>query len=435
MNPLSTIFKLIKFLIKLTFRIFTLGLMLIGIASIIIAAVYYIDPTSLPLLKAKKYVLEQAIQRLEESGEGKANININIYIDDVVSQDKKESKNDLIFPEYLKREAHIGKEKQTIVANPNSLVFSGGGPRGIAYAGVLKYMQEHNKLKNVKRFIGTSAGSIMCTFMSIGTYYEQNREAQSEPFSKVVDKIMLKTNFIDFIDNPILKNVLTNMKTKSVKLDFQDLYECFQKITGDYALCKGTVILNFYKNAMKQFGLDENITLKELYKKTGNHLILVSCSLSYKKTAYFDYLTAPDMPVVLAMKASMSIPFIFEPTFYNDDYFIDGGAANNYPINYFDYTEKGEINNSVSCLGFVLTSKKKILRPERSYIDNLGNYTISVFSLLMLNTDAALYKKNIERTVFIDCGKITSLSFDITDKEKRELIQAGYKAISIYYNQ
>jgi NTE family protein len=434
MNPITFIYKIIKFLIKLVFKTITLGLMIIGIVAIIIAAVYYIDPTSLPLLKAKKFVLEQAIQRIEDSGQDKGDININFHIDDSKKNSDKGIK-ERVFPEYLKRGESIGKKEQNIVSNPNSLVFSGGGPRGIAYAGVLRYLQKHNKLKNVKRFIGTSAGSIMCTFMSIATYYDQNREVKSKTFSELINELMMKSNFIDFIDNPILKKVLMNIKAKSVKLDFQDLFECFQSITGNYALCKGTVIMEFFKSSLKQFGLKENITFKELYDKTGNHLILVACSLSYRKTAYFDYKTAPNMLITEAMRASMSMPFIFEPLSYNDDYFVDGGAVNNYPINYFDYTEKEGNKEPVSCLGFILSSKKKVLRPEWINIGNIGNYTASIFSLFMINTNTALYKKNIDRTIFIDCGEVNSASFDISDKQKAELMQAGYNAIEKYYQK
>jgi NTE family protein len=434
MNPITFIYKLIRFLIKLVFKFLALGLMIIGVIAIIISAIYYIDPDSIPLLKAKQFVIEQVIQELEDSSQGKGKINININIDDKgKNRDKVNDRR--IFPEYLKRGENTNEKKRIIVENPNSLIFSGGGPRGVAYVGVLKYLQEHNKLKNIKRFIGTSAGSIMCTFTSIGTYYEQNRDSQSETFSELISELMMDADYINFIDNPILKKTLRNIKTKSVKLNFQDLFECFNSITGNYALCKGSVILKFFKSSLKKIGLDENITLEELHDKTGKHLILVACSLSYRKTAYFDYITAPNLSVAEAMRASMAVPFIFEPVKYNDDYFIDGGAANNYPINYFDYTEENNLEESVSCLGFILSSKKKILRPEWVSVEDLGNYTASVFNLFMINTNSALYKKNIDRTIFIDCGEINTTSFDINNEQKTELIQAGYNAIEKYYQQ
>ena len=433
MNPLTFLLKLIRFMIKAVFKIISLVLMLAGVAAIIIAAVYYIDPTSLPLLKAKQYVIGQAIQKLEDSGEGYDGLNFIVNIPDDKNKKNDNEKQKRIFPDYLKRGEKINEVEQKIVHNPNTLVFSGGGPRGIAYVGVLRYMQERHKLKNVKRFIGTSAGSIMCTFMSVGAYYDQNREVQSKTFYELINELMLESDFIDFIDNPILKKVLGNIKSKSVKLDFSEIFNSFDLITNKYALCKGTVILEFFKNSLKKIGFDENITLKELHNKTGNHLILVACSLSYRKTAYLDYKTAPDLSVAEAMRASMAVPFIFEPVKYNDDYFIDGGAVNNYPINYFDYSEEYNSEEPISSLGFILSSKNKILRPKWIDIGNLENYTASVFSLFMINTNSALYKKNIDRTIFIDCGEINTTSFDITNNQKSELIEAGYNAIEHYY--
>jgi hypothetical protein len=90
------------------------------------------------------------------------------------------------FPTYLKWGDTTPNSFNNITSNPDSLVFSGGGAKGISYAGVLKYFQETNKLKNVQRFIGTSAGSIMCTFMSIASYYEQNRKPGSKHAWEIV---------------------------------------------------------------------------------------------------------------------------------------------------------------------------------------------------------------------------------------------------------
>ena len=342
---------------------------------------------------------------------------------------------ELIFPDYLRWGDSAAKDTVKVVDNPDSLVFSGGGVKGTAYIGVLKYLQETEKLKNVKRFVGTSAGSIMCTFMSIGTYYESNRKAGSKQFWEVVNELMKEEKFINFIDNPMLKkaiqddsiapftnNILHSIASVSETLDHQ------------YALCDGTIISNFFKKALITFGLNENITLGELYKETGKHLILVSCSLSYRKAAYFDYKTAPDLPVVDAMRASMAIPFIFKPVKYNNDFFIDGGAVNNYPIDYFDNSIIEEDSNPVT-LGFILYSKNEILRPKWEMLKNPVDYTSAVFDLIMINTGSALFKKNVDRTVFIDCGKIDVMSFDMNKAETEKLIQAGYDAVGRYYNK
>ena len=50
----------------------------------------------------------------------------------------------------------------------DSLVFEGGGVRGIAFGGVIRYLEENNMLDNIKNLAGSSAGAIIATGISIG---------------------------------------------------------------------------------------------------------------------------------------------------------------------------------------------------------------------------------------------------------------------------
>ncbi|HJO94481.1 MAG TPA: patatin-like phospholipase family protein [Victivallales bacterium] len=339
-----------------------------------------------------------------------------------------------VFPDYLKWGETLTKSSNNIVNNPDSLVFSGGGSRGPAYAGILKYLQEKGKLKNVKRFVGTSSGSIMCTFMSIATYYDNNRDKKSKSSVEIVYEIVEGANFIDFIDNPKLKQSIIEQKFTPFTDDlFSSIASVSENMDNQYALCSGNKIQTFFKKSLTKLGLNENITLGELYKLTGNHLVLVSCSLSYRKTAYFDYKTAPDLPVVDAMRASMAIPFVFKPVKYNNDFFIDGGTQNNYPIEYFDYDSFGDDSKAV-VLGIMLFSEKEVLRTQWQVLKGTVSYIKAVANLAMYNTGTSLYKKNVERTVFIDCGSVDIMSFNQTNEQKIKLMQAGYDAIEKYYN-
>ena len=340
----------------------------------------------------------------------------------------------LVFPDYLKWDDSTMNNSRNIVTNPDSLAFSGGGVKGTAYAGIIKYLEETGKLKNVKRFVGTSAGAIMCTFISIGTYYNENKSSENKKFWEIIYKITMENDFINFIDNPKLKKAIEEDSfTPFTKNIVHSVASISKTLDNQYALCNGDKLIAFLKNSLNKFGIDENITLKELNELTGKHLILVACSLSYRKAAYFDYKSAPDLKVVDAVRASMAIPYIFKPIKYNNDFFIDGGAVNNFPINYFDESINDK-KTKPKTLGFILYTKKEILRPEWRMIKNPADYTYAVSDLVMVNTGSALFKKNVDRTVFIDCGKIDVMSFNITETEKKKIIQAGYDSIEKYFN-
>ncbi|HJO94756.1 MAG TPA: patatin-like phospholipase family protein [Victivallales bacterium] len=338
------------------------------------------------------------------------------------------------FPDYLKYGSTISNGKN-IIENPDTLVFSGGGARGIAYAGVLKYLQKNDKLDNVERFIGTSAGSIICSFMSFGSYYEKNRQVGDRHFWEIVYEIISEQDLFDFIDNPILQEVIKadsfEPVTGNLLVNMPPLAEAMDT---QYALCSGDVILKFFKESFKRFGIDENITLGEHYKKTGKHLVLVSCSLSYSMAAYLDYKNSPDLPLVDAMRASMAIPYVYKPIKYNNDFFVDGGAANNYPIEYFDYSMAEEKKKPVT-LGFMLFTKKEMLRPEWKLVQSPLGYTLALLKLVAINTGRSLFDENIDRTVFIDCCEIDILTFDMTQEQKLKLMESGYIAVKSYYEK
>lgn len=50
----------------------------------------------------------------------------------------------------------------------NSLVFEGGGVKGISYIGAIEYLEDNNILKDIINFGGSSAGSHIATLLAIG---------------------------------------------------------------------------------------------------------------------------------------------------------------------------------------------------------------------------------------------------------------------------
>jgi len=67
-----------------------------------------------------------------------------------------------------------------------NLVFEGGGVKGIAYAGAVQSLKNHNLLDKVKRVAGTSAGASTAMLLSIGCSPEEIKD------------FVGKTSFSDF---------------------------------------------------------------------------------------------------------------------------------------------------------------------------------------------------------------------------------------------
>ena len=89
----------------------------------------------------------------------------------------------------------------------DTLVFSGGGIKGIGFVGCLNCLIEKGlyEQKNIKKLIGTSAGSIIATFLAVGyTIKEINELAKEINFGLLRD--ITAENILNFFqDFQILK--------------------------------------------------------------------------------------------------------------------------------------------------------------------------------------------------------------------------------------
>ena len=49
-----------------------------------------------------------------------------------------------------------------------NIIFKGGGVKGVAYAGALLQLEQFNRLKEIQRVAGTSAGAITAALYAVG---------------------------------------------------------------------------------------------------------------------------------------------------------------------------------------------------------------------------------------------------------------------------
>ena len=49
-----------------------------------------------------------------------------------------------------------------------NLAISGGGSMGIGIIGIIKYLENKHIIKNIKNYIGTSIGSLICFLLILG---------------------------------------------------------------------------------------------------------------------------------------------------------------------------------------------------------------------------------------------------------------------------
>ena len=265
-----------------------------------------------------------------------------------------------------------------------NLVLSGGGVTALGFLGILKLLYEHDLIKEIEHFIGTSMGAIISYLLTIGfTHNELLEFSKLFNFSKITEDIKLD-NFLcnfGFIDMNNIKIILKNISN--------------------------------VKN------IDNDITFKQHYEKTKKKLSITGTCLSDFKLYYFNYENTPDMKIFDAILISCCIPLLFQPIEHDNKCWIDGGIINNFPIDYCN----DEIDNTLGIAINDICFEKCTINPKKDLPDYLSNlFKCMVYSdtVKKLETyDKNTIKYNFDISIMVD--------FNINSDEISEIFNDGYQ--------
>lgn len=281
-----------------------------------------------------------------------------------------------------------------------NLVFKGGGVLGIAYAGVVKVLEEKNILQQIEKTAGTSAGALTALLLSL-------RYNADEVYS-----IVSNTNFKSFEDH---KNI-------------------FGELTK-YGMYRGEVLLDWVKDKIVKKGFAADATFKNLKDANCRDLHVYATDLNTQNIKEFSYNATPDVIVAEAVRASMSIPLFFDAFKFtnnnpNDHIYVDGGVLLNFPIMAFD---KGKEPNEET-LGLFLTNLSSHNQASDLDYDHIISYVKALFETLLnaQNVDFEVTPDELKRTAMIDSLGISATNFDITDAQKQALYQSGISSIKAF---
>ena len=72
------------------------------------------------------------------------------------------------------------------------------------------------------------------------------------------------------------------------------------------------------------------------YNKFKIRFISVTINLNTGETEYIDYLNKPEMSLLTAISLSIRIPYLYKRLKYHNNYYIDGGLTDPFPISHID---------------------------------------------------------------------------------------------------
>lgn len=276
-------------------------------------------------------------------------------------------------------------------------IFDAGGVKGVALAGAAKAFEQEGY--TFSYCAGTSAGSIAAALLAAG--YSS---------SELVD-MLFNLDYLKFKDRPF--SVVYNLWKNG------GLYK------GDYAY--RWIKDKLEKKGVRTFSdLEARIpftSVRSYYK-----LSVVASDITTGRCAIFPedaprYGMSPgQMEVALAVRASMSIPFFFQPQVINGYEFQDGALLSGLPIDLYD----NDTDTPDETIAF------KLVDPREGIVEPISNPLARLMAIadLMLKWHDKKYieDSNFVRTVPIPTGDITMTQFDLTSEQAMWLCDSGYEA-------
>ena len=268
---------------------------------------------------------------------------------------------------------------------PRRIALCGGGILGIAHAGFLKAMEEEGMLGHVREYIGISAGALTALFLTLGYTVKQVEE--------------IATNF-QF-------NTLRNISPENI-LNFP--------LT--FGLDRGELLESFVVSILHQKGFPPDTTFEELHAKCPIHLRCFATELQTCRLRQFSTTSTPKVLIRFALRASMSLPFVYTPVQEpSGALLIDGGILINLPLVFMTAAEVAE----TMCIFF--THGQCQLEPVTSWSDMLQ----MVYNSMVVMKSSPFIKKFQDHLICVPIDSHKCLDFDMAVESKKALIQHTYE--------
>jgi len=232
------------------------------------------------------------------------------------------------------------------------LILGSGGMAGLAYIGLLRYLQERDLQRHIKHYYGVSIGAIFGFLFATGVGSD-------------IIEAEIKASYCDIHQTRIPFDAI------------HSIHQTYGLNNGELATVPlKNIYRRFYNQQFpKQSYNIEQLTFIEFAKHTGSTLTIVATNVSTMQPVFFSVDTTPHQCVWTAIQASMTIPGIFQPVKINDDYYVDGFITCEFPVPPVLYTKL----DPSATLGVFMTSCVKQTNPPQ----NFGDYFLRIMGALV----------------------------------------------------
>lgn len=305
--------------------------------------------------------------------------------------------------------AHAQNSNKVVVRPPRpkvGLALGGGGAKGAAHIGVLKYIEEMGI--PIDYVAGTSIGSIIGGLYAMG--YSPDELAE----------LIANMNWSEYVGNSIDRTVMSyemrqrySTMTLNIPFSLSGLWKGNRTIgILPSAYVNNTSLINLFNDLCVGYQQDMDFN---------NLPIPFACVATDVSTGEEIIIRNGSVPT--AMRASMAIPGVFAPVKIGDRMLVDGGLVNNFPTDVLQ-----EMGADI-IIGVEVSDRNKMgSNQPLSFPD--------IFNNLLNNAVSAKRKENKERCSIYITPDITGYNMLSFNSEAIDtLVNRGYKKATEYKEQ
>lgn len=254
------------------------------------------------------------------------------------------------------------------------LVLEGGGTRGIVLNAAVETLEAQGH--SIRRVIGTSAGAIGAACLAIGfsgaelvAASRARTDSGAPVFSRYIDDPP-DGSTAAFKDSSLHRWLLAQEERNEIPRgiaaiiarEAMALFERSRPARSLFSFVEEGGIVSgdgFVQWLSETFESKlpgaSRLTMSELFRRTGRHLTVMATDTTNGRSLVLNHITAPELPVVMAVRMSMSIPLFFNEVVWRREWgtylgnaaegvvVVDGGVLSNFPLRFIldqssDYT-------------------------------------------------------------------------------------------------
>ena len=272
---------------------------------------------------------------------------------------------------------------------PKRIVLSGGGIRGVAHTAALLMLEQRGHLKFVNEYCGVSAGAIVSFLICIGYSF------------KTVARLCLELDF------------------GSIRSIGED---AFLNCLETFGIDDGKNVQKLFKRFLTEMGYAETLTFSQLYrlKPTAPCLRIFATDLNQCNVKEFSLKTTPNVELITALRASMSIPFYFNPVRDPETghLLIDGGFFQGLPLFHLTPAERG------SALGITFTEDHNKVND----ISTLQDFIAQLYASSYLPLTEDILRQYKDHLIVIPCGSYPLWDFEASREARKEMMEKAAAA-------